>query len=197
MEFVLVYDGPLPAYRSEARASVKQGIREVFHPQLEELWKLRGDLFDYSRDGFPEAVIQTDKTVAPVDPKDRRLWRGGFWQAKLAGFVLIPLVTRWNGLHCTVDITLLRRRPKALGNFADLDNRVKTLIDGLRMPLEVKELGDQRDVAQGQFFCLLENDSLIGSYAVHSHDLMGAPADAASQDNVKAFIRITVSSWLD
>ena len=42
----------------------------------------------------------------------------------------------------------------------DIDNRLKTLFDALRMPQIGEKLGDPQE-GEDPFFCLLENDSLI------------------------------------
>ncbi|HOA94424.1 MAG TPA: hypothetical protein PKJ79_11745, partial [Quisquiliibacterium sp.] len=63
----------------------------------------------------------------------------------------------------------------------DIDNRLKTLLDGLRMPRGANEgrqtLLDTPDPVP--FFCLLEDDSLVTKVTVESEQLLRpAPPDA-------------------
>jgi hypothetical protein len=56
----------------------------------------------------------------------------------------------------------------------DIDNRLKTLFDALRMPHNLSELpkGSVPDVDQDPFFCLLEDDNLITAVSVKTDRLL-------------------------
>jgi hypothetical protein len=67
-------------------------------------------------------------------------------------------------------------RPEAPGQTVisggDIDNRLKTLFDALRMPLpgEIHELpGEGRE----PFFCLLQDDSLVNNISITTDLLLG------------------------
>ena len=55
----------------------------------------------------------------------------------------------------------------------DLDNRIKTLFDGLRMPL-LDEIGD-RHLGEEPFHCLLQDDALITGFQVDTDRLLTKP----------------------
>lgn len=60
-----------------------------------------------------------------------------------AGQPFIPLVTEELGLRCKLDILFLRpENPGSLFVRGDLDNRLKTLFDGLRIANDKQELGN-------------------------------------------------------
>src|ERR1700687_3316817 len=87
----------------------------------------------------------------------------------------VPLISEAGGFTCDLKILFLRRdNPGGLiNNLGDIDNRIKVLFDGLRMPVEVKELGGYAiDQDENPFFCLLENDRLITSVTVTTDRLV-------------------------
>ncbi len=51
-----------------------------------------------------------------------------------------------------------------------MDNRIKTLFDGLKMPREAQDLGPYLTPAVGEdpFYCLVEDDRLITSVSVET-----------------------------
>jgi len=74
-----------------------------------------------------------------------------------------------------------------------LDNRVKTLIDALRMPKGANELKGNETPACGEdpFFCLLEDDDLVTSLSVESDMLLDAPiAGDGGEGRVKLVISV-------
>lgn len=83
-------------------------------------------------------------------------------------------------LVCDLEITLLR--PEAPGSVitqsGDIDNRLKTLFDGLRMPKDIGEIpaGDAPTVDENPFYCLLQDDNLITKVTVITDRLLQATA---------------------
>jgi hypothetical protein len=75
------------------------------------------------------------------------------------GFSFVPLITQDEGLACAIDILFLR--PEAPGSIitkggGDIDNRIKTLFDALRIPQECSEVeGLSPGPNEVPFFCLL------------------------------------------
>lgn len=75
-----------------------------------------------------------------------------------------------------LDVTLLR--PEAPGSVitqgGDIDNRLKTLLDALRMPKTDAEIpkGDTPGQDEGPFFCLLEDDNLVTHLSVTTDRLL-------------------------
>jgi hypothetical protein len=93
------------------------------------------------------------------------------------GYAFVPLVRAELNLHCSIDIMMLRPDiPGTLIEAGDLDNRVKTIIDALRIPTNQTELAgnDVPTADEIPFFCLLEEDKLISRIAVEG-DLLLEP----------------------
>lgn len=165
MQFRLTYRGALPANGDRRE---KQGIRRSFHPQLKELWRqepLKG-LADTPHELFSDT---------PTPGNVSLIFRVG-------QFRFVPLVTRRLQLVCRMDTLFLRRAaPGALiKHGGDIDNRLKTLFDALRVPTDVGELPPDDVPTQDEdpFFCLLEDDALLTAVSVDTDRLLEpGPAD--------------------
>ena len=101
----------------------------------------------------------------------------------------VPIVCESFQLQCSLDILLLdeNRSPFPKG---DIDNRMKTLIDALRMPTS-SELECNRKPCEGEepFFCLLEDDKLINSFSVERDTLW---SENSSGNFAKVVIGVTI-----
>ena len=139
MEFRLVYYGPLPSESGRGgKTEDKQAIRKFLHPQLKQWWEQ-----NQRRLGNAEVIAQNFDQY---------------------GFRFVPVVSKSKSENCSLEILFLRR--DAPGNLirsgGDVDNRIKVLFDGLRMPQEHREVGGAvPGEGENPFFCLLEDDTLI------------------------------------
>ena len=90
----------------------------------------------------------------------------------VAGFRFAPLVTTRYGLVATLELLFLRPEPpgRLISQGGDIDNRLKTLFDALRMPRVATELpsGDAPQSDEDPFFCLLQDDALPLEVRVHA-----------------------------
>ena len=87
----------------------------------------------------------------------------------------VPLVSKIGGFTCELNILFLRRdAPGGLvAHGGDIDNRIKTLIDGLRKPESVSDLGGLPiDDDENPFHVLLEDDRLITALTVTTDRLL-------------------------
>lgn len=78
-----------------------------------------------------------------------------------------------------------------IGQGGDIDNRLKTLFDSLRMPKDTKEMpnyGKPNDNVN-PFFCLLEDDALITNLSVSTDRLLEVQE---SKSYVKLIIRVKI-----
>ena len=162
MNFTLTYDGILKANGSPRH---KQEVRRIFHSQLKELWK-----------------------GSPVDPskeesKNQRVEIGDY-----SFFPIIPA-----GHEAVVELQIIMLRPGQppgyiIGQGGDIDNRLKTLFDSLKMP-EEDEIppNDQPESNEHPFYCLLRDDKLITSLSITTDRLLepGKP-----ESHVKLIIRV-------
>ena len=169
MEFRLYYDGLLRSTqrRSESKqkdklSTHKHKIRQCFHRQLKEHWKNNVNL--------KSAVMrEKGKETLPMDE-----WVAT--QHNMYGYNFAPLVRKEWGVMCSLDILLLRRdMSRSVMGAGDLDNRVKTLIDGLSMPSAQNQLTDENKKPKSDeniFYSLLEDDYLISNLKVSSDILL-------------------------
>jgi len=218
MEFRLLYDGPLRAERCEsgasARAKDKHLLRKHFHLQLKELWSQHPDLKRQSETSYtvtttpPFGYVEPVREIHSVAPKDvfDRLAipyppSAKTWIDHIAddhqrcGGRFVPLVSIRGGFHCRLDILFLRRDDPGniISSGGDIDNRLKVLFDGLRMPSTVSELGSLPiEVDENPFFCLLEDDKLISAVTVTTDRLVTPLAPNEERNNVCLVIHVTV-----
>jgi len=188
MEFRLLYKGPLPAASSAStRATEKHQLRKHFHKQLRELWKQHPDLREQAEAYF-RVTTTPENQVSYPGPGVRHIERvphgtpgAKTWVEHIAddhqrcGGRFVPLVSKAGGYTCALRILFLRRdNPGHLvTSGGDIDNRIKVLFDGLRMPNTMGELGDLPiDADESPFFCLLEDDDLITSVSVTTDRLL-------------------------
>jgi hypothetical protein len=84
-------------------------------------------------------------------------------------------VTADLALSCAIEILFLRPEPPGgIVRGGDVDNRIKTLFDGLKMPREAQDLGPYLNPGADEdpFYCLVEDDQLITSVSVETDTLL-------------------------
>jgi len=174
MRFRLTFEGEIKP-RRRAKLPDIHTIRQKLHPQLKRVWehtplsKVKKEwLKDTGQDpGNSYARIRTvgAKKYAPMVAKD---------------------------LGAELDIIFLRQQAKGklIGEGGDIDNRLKTLFDSLRMPskAEVQKLGDAVAQDEDPLHCLLQDDSLIHRVNVETDRLLkdGEP------NELMAIIQVTI-----
>ncbi len=191
MEFSLTYRGPLPASQdNDKRSDIKQRIRLELSSQIAQLWgwaPLATSLIEGLGKGhLANGVVQVSFEDAHFK---------NHFEVETCGFKAIPIITRHNGLVCHLDIAVLRReRPGNIIHGGDIDNRIKTLFDALRMPLSDSEIpGNMRGNGE-HLFCLLEDDSLITRVSVASDQLLRPLANGEEVHDVELLIRVNVKT---
>ncbi|MEP7149895.1 MAG: hypothetical protein ABI857_13530 [Acidobacteriota bacterium] len=111
------------------------------------------------------------------------------------GFSFVPLVSKELELVCGLDILFLRRSDPGsiVGHGGDVDNRIKTLMDALRIPSDGGELGSAVP-AEGEdpLFVLLEDDALISELNIKTDRLLTKPQENGSPNDVMLIINVTV-----
>ena len=200
VEFRLIYKGSLPAERSGgSRATEKQRLRKEFHKQLRELWKQHPDLREQSQRRYILSTTPSNQVSDPgpgvkviipdfigSDPRAKTWLEHIADNHQRCGGRFVPLISKTGGFTCSLEITFLRRdNPGNLvDSGGDIDNRIKVLFDGLRMPDTVAELGGiALEPDENPFFCLLEDDSLITSVTVTTDRLL-LPQDSSAGERV-------------
>jgi len=164
MEFTLTYDGPLKASGS---VKEKHKLRQNFHNQLLVLWsqiplcelaRTHGWLFS---EKYQFSMINC-----------------------INNFKFLSLITSKQSLVAELRVTLLRPEPpgQIVTQCGDIDNRLKTLLDALRIPKDTQEIpkGCQPEPNEAPFFhCLLEDDNLITKLSVETDRLLETHADSS------------------
>ncbi|MDE2099582.1 MAG: hypothetical protein KGL39_20185 [Patescibacteria group bacterium] len=190
MRFRLVYRGALPATgNSSKKPDVVRQIRDQFHPQLALLWQTHRALKKLRHaarvptEGVQVFPVESGPFGVEFDPSHPV--PEGFVDLSApvveGGKTYIPLVRKSLDLTCSLDILFLRQEePGALIlQGGDLDGRIKTLFDALRMPNA--DVAARHPQAQDPTYCLLENDSLISSFEVDSDRLLVPETDHAHE----------------
>jgi len=178
MYFRLRYGGKLKGGNSKDNTHI-QSVRRSFHQQLKKLW------------------TQTPVTELREfwDESDPKFHPGGETDLKtqVGNFTFVPLVT--DKLHIVAQLEILLLRPAPPGALfkhgGDLDNRIKTLIDALRVPATTElPAGDTPAADEAPFFCLLSDDKLITGFSVESDRLL----DPTAQElDVQIVIKVRIS----
>lgn len=188
MDFVLRYRGPLP---SNGSVKDKHHIRTAIHAQLQALCNQEPLLVQAKLDTLPEGVLKGREVEVP-----RPLEIMYFFVA-LGGFCFVPIIHRPHELVCALDILFLRReKPGAIiRHGGDLDNRLKTLFDALRMPHDATELaGVLPECPNQRMYCLLDDDSLITRVSVSTQQLLEPIGAGEHPTTVELLIHVTVQS---
>jgi hypothetical protein len=147
MEFTLVYKGELKA---NGPVEHKQEVRRIIHKQLREWWG--------------QTLFEDLKSPSENLTK------------KVGNFRFFPVVTETRREIAELRITMLRPEPLGciISQGGDIDNRLKTVLDSLRMPKVVSEIppNDFPGEDEDPFFCLLEDDKLITKVSVSTDRLL-------------------------
>ena len=158
MEFRLVYEGPLKASRGK---DDKHELRRHFHVQLRELMT-RKAMAHFKR------LISERKTNATL--------------LTVGAYTFAPLITE--KLHNVADLHITLLSPeepgRAITQGGDLDNRLKTLLDALRVPKQGELPAAAEPTAdEDPFFCLFEDDALISGLSVTTDRLLSPVASSS------------------
>ncbi|HZR27634.1 MAG TPA: hypothetical protein VFA71_02550 [Terriglobales bacterium] len=179
LEFRLLYSGRLSgASTTNPDVDLKHKMRKDFHPQLRRLWMSKSPL------------------VERYNSITRFQVAGGGWQNasgidalanewKRFGYRFIPIVTEERALRCSLDILFLRpETPGFLFQSGDLDVRLKTVLEALRMPHNIAEAGG---VAPGTdedpFYVLMQDAELMSELKVTTDELFLLPRHATLDVN--------------
>src|SRR3990167_2834657 len=113
MEFRLIYEGPL--HGQGAKSSHKWEIRRALHPQLQRLWRER-----------PLKDVAHTLLAHPAQPGKPSVI------VEKGGLRFAPLVTQRLDLYAELSVLLFRQQPRGtlITDGGDIDNRLKTLLDG-------------------------------------------------------------------
>jgi hypothetical protein len=188
MELRLTYEGRLASGNS-ATAQHKHDIRRVFHKQIKEFWdkhpflKTEGPWGGKFNAGLPEGTPAAANRIEELS----RYYRRGDYR-------FVPLVFDEQRLLVHLDILFLRPgAPGAALNGADLDNRMKTLFDALKVP---EGINGQPAVEENPMFVLLEDDRLVTRVSVETDQLLQPTGPDAGAQDARLIITVRLSPYV-
>lgn len=203
MKLILTYEGELPSLQNKKGKRGNErlhAIRRQFHPQLKEHWATSRFLNEWKM--YP-SDFERQNSRAPSSVS--RISAGGEFVPvvdlvpeahRACGFRFMPLVRKGWFLNCSLDILFLRRDPPgSVTSHGDVDNRIKTLIDALRLP-DANQLSDDKG-PQGDedpFYVLMEDDVLLSRLNVETQRLL-TPRAFPDDKSVKLVIRAEVTPY--
>jgi hypothetical protein len=182
MRFHLSFEGSLPSTGNHdpnnprpAKLKAIWAIRDYVHVQLEQLFKTHPALS--GRSGASRVLRHA--LIPPIRVDDHR-----FFALARSNF----------NLKCGLKVDLLvNHQPgSVLSKQGDLDNRLKTLFDGLRVPTvtqEIKQFKTREQLEADDYICLLQDDVLITSLQIEVQRYLGAPLNVG-EDHVRANIAV-------
>lgn len=151
MKFKLLYFGNIFT-NPKKRAQHIADIRMQFHPQLKKL-------LEHSPWDKLTQYMQPDPTKEPSTTKH------------VGGIDWNPIITPKLNLLAEIEIQLLH--PEIVGVArSDIDNRVKTILDGLRCPQNEHEVGENTPKNIGPIYTLLDDDHLVTKLSVNTSHLL-------------------------
>ncbi len=190
VKFHLTYTGPLMG--RNGGADHVHSIRKAFHPQLRKLWLDHPLLNDWRFPKDPNMVAGSGPIPLMKDNLAEQYTRNGYQ--------FVPLALEQFSALVTLDILFLRAGlPGTILNSADLDARLKTLIDALQMPRHSQDLGSFSMPAEDEkpFFCLMEDDKLVSNINISTDALLQPSATDGrySKHDARVFIKVHVGTY--
>jgi hypothetical protein len=204
MKFTLIYDGDLPSAGNKPQPMAVSRMRNGFHDQLADLWDSHVILRQLAHTARVHAHRLRDIAVTkgvpllpdyrepiPEVPEGYIDLCAPITVPNVGAFV--PLVRKSLYLMAAIDILFLRHEePLALMKLGgDLDCRIKTLFDALRMP-EPKHQYVGDGPTANPLYVVLEDDALISDLSVRSGRLLGKAADKQHAVRLQIDVRVKV-----
>ena len=100
-----------------------------------------------------------------------------------------------------VDLEMIFLFPQEVGAIVtkggDIDNRLKTLFDALRIPKEEKEIPrtDSFQYSDNGMYCLLEDDKLIGGLSIRTYQDHSPQDENYARCLIIVKTRVTSAKW--
>lgn len=151
MKFKLIYAGDI-FVNPKKRAQHISDIRMQFHPQLKKLVE-HSPWDNLTRYMLPNA------SKAPLITRH------------IGGIDWNPIISP--NLKMITELDILILHPEIVGVArSDIDNRIKTLMDGLRCPQNEHEIGANTPNNIGPIYTLLDDDHLVTKLTVNTSHLL-------------------------
>lgn len=195
VEFRLTYEGQLlGSSRTDTRAAHKHEIRKVFHRQLRRYWEINPALKLGHYVMFQRLSSHATQTRTAVGPLSEFLAN----KYTRCGYRFVPLIREELSLICAINVLFLRPDPPgSVLQSGDIDNRIKTLFDALRLPSNTGELGGHETPAadENPFYCLLEDDKLISHVSVETDMLLEPTGEQFDVNDLRLIITVKIRPY--
>ena len=209
MKLIMTYEGGLrPKTSGKKILRHKHEIRRTFHKQLKRFWEIHPSMANYivlSPFSFNEMAreFHKGKCKPPAWPKPENeevhLIDILAHQHNFGNYKFVPLVIDYLYLRCSLHILILRHdAPGSVVHTGDMDNRIKTLIDALRIPNTKQELDSNDEIpkdGENPFFCLLQDDDQIDSFSVDTERLLDPIESQGDENKVRAVITVKIHPY--
>ncbi len=180
LEFTLQYSGELLS-STKSRAAHKQVIRRAFHDQLKYLWDTHPSLKDWT--------FRRKRDIAVWETVRWRDYLADKYRSGGRGFV--PLVFDIMDVNCRLEIDVLLQESDKRRN--DIDNRLGTIFDALRIPEHAEELKVVEESDANPFFCLLQDDMIIDQCRIKRMPLLRPGIGSQiSQNHSEIIVRVDI-----
>jgi hypothetical protein len=188
MQFTLTYAGPvLSSGNNTKRGGHKHELRRAFHQQLRRVWQIFPKLGQVGAPGLVDEWVHYDGI--PTLASYRAALFGAY------GYKFVPLVTPDDGVFTSLEMLLLR--PEVHGTLVqsgDLDGRLKSIMDALRVPQSEDEVSHAGPPAADEvpFFCLLQDDSLISKLTIATDTLLEPVSGGYDVNHARLVISVDI-----
>lgn len=173
MKFKLLYFGDI-LINPKKRSQHISDIRMQFHPQLKKL-------IEHSPWTHLTNYMMPNATKSPITTKH------------IGGIDWNPIITPNLKLLAEIDVLMLH--PEIVGVArSDIDNRLKTILDGLRCPQNDHEIGENTPKNIGPIYTLLDDDHLVTKLTVNTSHLLGTEMFAENgRTNDTVFVMLDIN----
>ena len=178
MRFRLVYNGVLPASANSSKPLDVMRIRKELSPQLKYLWETHSALKVLLNEGARKLPSNNFNQFAG-SPSPRQLSRimpeeyeDLCVEIPVGDKHYMPLVRKSLDLNCELNILFLRQQDPGdlVSQGGDIDNRIKTLLDALRMPDRAEQ--EKAPYQERGLYCLMESDTLVSRLDIDTDRLL-------------------------
>lgn len=153
MEYLIIYHGNLPSNGSK---DDKGKIREILNDQIKKIW---------DTDQYKNLMKsrQSNKKVKDM-------------YVSVADINYLPMISSKIKLYCHIKIEYFSNRsPSEIFTDGDLDNKLKTLFDGLRAITSKQEKTYEKE--NQLYYTVLEDDNLVKGLTIETHQIFSNDED--------------------